>query len=109
MNLTKAERAVLAHVVIDPDAWIAHAVATVGEDAVQQKIEAHREAYDAAKTTREYATRAERQAEADAARAAQREAHIQACEQRRTDLATVAEALPTKKAKEAMTRLIGPG
>lgn len=68
MQLTDEERAVLAHMVIDPDAWITHALATVGEAAVRAKIANRRPEYLAARVAlgAAYKTRAERDAEAAA-------------------------------------------
>ena len=64
MKLSAEDKAVLAHVVIDPDAWVAHALATVGEWAVKAKIEKHRTEYLAKKDLPGYQTRAEREADA---------------------------------------------
>lgn len=61
MELTAEDRAVLAHVVIDPDTWVAHALATVGEQAVIAKIEKYRADYLAQKDSPDYKTRAERE------------------------------------------------
>ena len=66
MELTQEERAILAHVVLDPDAWVAHALATVGEDAVWAKIERWRRYYEAEKEKPEYKNRVARdEAEAE--------------------------------------------
>ena len=51
---------VLAHVVVDPDAWVAHAQATVGEWAIVAKIERWRPDCLAHKDDPGYQTRAER-------------------------------------------------
>ena len=64
MELTQKDKAVLAHIVMDPDAWVAHALATVGEWAVTTKIEKHRADYLAKKDLPGYQTRAEREADA---------------------------------------------
>ena len=65
-ELTENERAVLAHVVIDPDAWWAHANAVAGineEAALAGKVERHQAAYDQAKAENGgYQTRAQREA-----------------------------------------------
>ncbi len=61
MKLTKEDRAVLAHVVVDPDAWVKHALETVGEWAVKSKIEKYRESYLAEKDKPGYKTRAEKE------------------------------------------------
>jgi len=57
------DKAILAHVVIDPEAWVAHALATVGEKAVTAKIEKYRADYLAKKDLPGYQTRAEREAD----------------------------------------------
>lgn len=59
MNLSIEDKAVLAHIVINPDEWVAHALATVGEKAVTAKIEKYRAEYLAAKDSPDYKTRAE--------------------------------------------------
>ena len=46
MKLTDEEEAILAHVVVDPDVWVAHALATVGEKAVKAKIDRWRPIYE---------------------------------------------------------------
>lgn len=61
MVLSAEDKAVLAHVVIDPDAWVAHALATVGEWAIVAKIERYRVDYLAKKDLAGYQTRAERE------------------------------------------------
>lgn len=65
MELTTEQRAVISHVVVDADAWVAHAIATVGEEAVLAKIKRHRESYELARAAQgqNYKTRAEREAE----------------------------------------------
>jgi hypothetical protein len=57
--LTDEDRAVLAHLVVDPDAWIAHALATVGPKAVLAKCrrDIHVAAYRAAMSEAEYKPR----------------------------------------------------
>lgn len=40
MTMTAEQRAVLAHVVLDPDDWLAHAVATFGEERAAQMLQA---------------------------------------------------------------------
>jgi len=65
MNLSTEDRAILAHVVVDPDAWVTHALATVGEGAVTAKIEKYRDDYMAKKDLPGYQTRAEREADED--------------------------------------------
>jgi len=61
MELSIEDKAILAHVVIDPDAWIEHALATVGEQAVTAKIEKYKADYLAKKDLPGYQTRAERE------------------------------------------------
>lgn len=63
MILSAEDKAVLAHVVVDSDEWVAHALATVGESAVTAKIEKYRAEYLAQKDLPGYKTRAEREAE----------------------------------------------
>ena len=60
--LTDEERSILAHIVVDPQAWADHAEVTVGAAAVLNKIEKYRAAYKAAKTAEgpRYKTRAEK-------------------------------------------------
>ena len=62
MNLTAEDKAILAHVVTDPDAWVSHALVTVGEDAVTAKIERWRPHYEAEKDKPDYKNRVERDA-----------------------------------------------
>eukprot|EP00919_Chromeraceae_sp_WS-2016_P029788 GHVR01070838.1.p2 GENE.GHVR01070838.1~~GHVR01070838.1.p2 ORF type:complete len:106 (-),score=24.12 GHVR01070838.1:493-810(-) len=73
MNLTARERKILAHVVVDVDAWVAHAKATIGDGAIRAKIDRHAASYDAAPRTG-YKNRARREAEELAARTAARDA-----------------------------------
>ena len=68
-DLTTNERAVLAHVVVDPDAWWAHACATANvdeEQALAAKVARWQADYDAAALAlgEAYQTRAQRDAEA---------------------------------------------
>ena len=63
MRLSVEDKAILAHVVVDPDAWVSHALATVGEWAVKAKIEKYRDDYLAKKDLPGYQTRAEREAD----------------------------------------------
>ena len=60
MELTQEERNILAHIVVDPDAWVAHALATVDEPAVLVKINKYRADYLAKKDLPNYMNRAER-------------------------------------------------
>jgi len=62
MELTQEERDILAHVVIDPDAWVEHALKTVGEKAVTAKVERWRPVYLTEKDLPDYKNRAERDA-----------------------------------------------
>ena len=62
MKLSIEDKAILAHVVIDPDAWVEHAIATIGEWAITAKIEKYRDDYLAKKDLPGYQTRAEREA-----------------------------------------------
>jgi len=65
MRLSAEDKAVLAHVVVDADAWVTHALATVGEQAVTGKIEKYRADYLKKKDLPGYRTRAEREADAE--------------------------------------------
>jgi hypothetical protein len=68
--MTKEQRDVLAHVVADPDAWMAHAVATFGQETaerfLQDKVARWRDAYLLARSRERegYADRAQRDARA---------------------------------------------
>lgn len=68
ITLTSRERSVLAYVVLDPDAWIDHAVAVRGEEQARADLDAKMSrwapAYAAAVAAEgeEYQTRAEREA-----------------------------------------------
>ncbi len=67
MALTTEQRAILAHTVVDPDAWMAHAVETFGADAttmLENKVARIKPEYEAEKAKPAYKTRAERDAEA---------------------------------------------
>jgi len=67
MALTSEQRVILAHEVVDPDAWLAHAVETFGDDAtamLKNKVARIKPKYDAEKAKPAYKTRAERDAEA---------------------------------------------
>tara|TARA_R110000751_G_scaffold26046_5_gene70011 strand:- start:16085 stop:16291 length:207 start_codon:yes stop_codon:yes gene_type:complete len=62
--LKAAERAVLAHVVIDPDAWWAHATDNYKgseEDALKAKVARWKGSYDKEKAEEGYKTRAQKQ------------------------------------------------
>lgn len=62
MNLTPEQFAILAHVVIDPQGWADHALATIGAEAVDAKVDRYRAEYLAARDRPGYKTRAEREA-----------------------------------------------
>lgn len=59
MELSAEDWAVLADVVVNPEAWVSHAIEVVGEYAVREKIEKYRAAYLAKKDMPDYKTRAE--------------------------------------------------
>jgi len=61
--LSAEDKAVLAHVVVDPDEWVSHALKTVGKQAVTAKIEKYRADYLLKKDLPGYQTRAEREAD----------------------------------------------
>jgi hypothetical protein len=63
MELSVQEMAILAHVVPDPDAWVANALATVGEAAVMAKIDRWRPVYVSEKSKPDYKNRVQRDAE----------------------------------------------
>lgn len=62
--MTDEQRKVLAHVVVDPDAWYAHAVATFGEakaaECLRVKVARWQADYDAEKAKPGYKPRSER-------------------------------------------------
>ena len=63
LALTDEERAILAHVVVDPDAWAAHSLAVdPNGKALSAKIARYRADYLAKKDVVGYKTRAERDA-----------------------------------------------
>ena len=66
MKITEEEKAIIGHVVVDPDAWVAHALKEVGEWAVQAKIDKYRDDYLSKKDKPDYKNRVARQAEEDA-------------------------------------------
>ena len=86
MELTQEQVDILAHIVVNPDAWVAHALENGGEQAVTAKIERWRPRYLVQKDLPDYKNRAERDAEKEAAlqptpeqiAAREREALIQA-------------------------------
>ena len=72
-NLTDREQSVLAHVVVNPVSWFAHAVTCAKiteEHAIAEKVSRWASEYDAEKLQlgNAYKTRAVRQAEEDEAR-----------------------------------------
>jgi hypothetical protein len=60
MELSEEDRAVLAHVVVNVDEWVANAIAVVGEMAVTEKIDAYRAEYLQAVQLPGYKARADR-------------------------------------------------
>lgn len=66
MELSIEDKAILAHVVIDPDAWVVHALATVGKWAVTAKIKRWEPEYlkEKERLKENYKTRAEREKDA---------------------------------------------
>jgi hypothetical protein len=60
MELSEADRAVLAHVVVNVNEWVGNAIAVVGETAVTEKIDAYRAEYLQAVELPGYKVRAER-------------------------------------------------
>lgn len=68
--MTDEQRAVLAHVVLDPDAWYAHAVSSFGQEkgreALKAKVARWQASYDRAKTLPDYLPRAEREGHSEA-------------------------------------------
>jgi hypothetical protein len=60
MELTIEDKAILAHVVLNPDVWVDHTLKTVGEQAVMAKIERWRPHYEAEKIKPDYKNRVER-------------------------------------------------
>lgn len=66
-ELTSLERSVLAHIVVDADAWWAHANDENNrvdpETAIASKVERHKQAYLEAVEAGNYLNRAEREAQ----------------------------------------------
>lgn len=68
--MTRDQKDTLAHIVIDPDAWMAHAVSVFGQAQAEQflsdKVARWRPLYESDKATRgaNYKTRAQRDAAA---------------------------------------------
>ena len=64
LQMTDAQRAVLAHVVLDPDAWLANAITSLGEEAAAQamlqKVGRWQDTYDVEKAKPGYLPRAQR-------------------------------------------------
>lgn len=67
MILTPLQRAVLAHVVVDPDKWLEHAVEHFGVEGAQAFLEAKvarwQSEYESAVKDTAYLTRAEKDAQ----------------------------------------------
>lgn len=61
MNLTPEQFAILAHVVVDPQAWADHAEATFGAEIILAKIDKYQTEYLSAKDQPGYKTRAGRE------------------------------------------------
>jgi hypothetical protein len=107
MELMTEDRAVLAHMVVDPDAHITHALTAMGQEAgeaaVRAKIERHRESYLAEKRRlgAAYKTRSQRDAEEEGRRTALRTAAAQAAavEEATRFREAVAEAVKQELAK----------
>ena len=59
IELTAEEKVILAHVVVDPQAWADHAAATVGTWAVKAKVDKYRADYQAKKALVGYKNRAD--------------------------------------------------
>jgi|TARA_R100000808_G_scaffold1279_6_gene5998 hypothetical protein len=73
INLTQRQRDVLEHIVVDPDAWCVHNLASCATEIeaaarLEAKVSRWAAAYDEAKDSSDYLNRAQR----DAAAAAQR-------------------------------------
>lgn len=62
MELSIIDKAILAHVVTDPNVWVAHALKNGGEASVKAKIARWRADYLTQKDDPSYMTRAERDA-----------------------------------------------
>lgn len=65
IELTDEDLAIIGHVVVDPVEWVQNAMRRHGPKAVSDKIAAHRDEYFAARSSGEYKTRAEAEAEAN--------------------------------------------
>ena len=67
MKLTTEQFNILAHVVVDPQAWADHLEQSkVDNKALDAKVDRHRASYNAEKNKSGYKNRAARQADADA-------------------------------------------
>lgn len=95
MNLTEHQLAVLAYVVVDPQAWADHTEATVGIPAVLLKVDKYTPAYEAAleQQAQNYKPRTVRQQEEDDATQARIAERIR----RRDEAATAAKAALAKE------------
>ena len=65
MEITQNDLNILAHIVIDPTAWVNHALETEGEKAVKAKIEKYKPIYEVALAEQgsSYKNRAQKDAE----------------------------------------------
>jgi hypothetical protein len=65
--MNNEQKLVLAHVVVDPDAWYEHAITTFGQEKADQflaeKVTRHQADYDKAAKESNYKNRAQREAE----------------------------------------------
>lgn len=61
MELSAEDKAILAHIVVNPNEWVEHALKIVGEKAVIAKINKYRAEYLTQKDLPNYKTRAERE------------------------------------------------
>ena len=108
--MTPEQRTVLAHVVVDPDAWYSHAISHFGQEKADEflaaKVRRYQSECEVAMAKPDYKTRAEREAMAESERqaaAAARLTKIAAAEAKKNaDL----DALITAKVAEA---LVGKG
>lgn len=112
MELSTEDRAVLAHVLPDPDAWVANALTRLGEDvgtqAITDKIAKYRQAYlDALATEGEaYQTRAERdEATQEGESALTNEQHVTTLQRTTHDLASRRELLELCERAKTLTEI----
>lgn len=64
MILLDEDKAILAHIVIDPQRWADHAAATIGDKSVRSKIDKYRESYLSEKDMAGYKNRKQREVDA---------------------------------------------